>query len=129
MAPAMKRLLSLLLLASCVATTASAQAAQAAEPAAPTDCITLSSDQQVVRNRADRDVLLRNGDQHYLVRFERSCTSAAMSPKLTFATPGQDGQLCGAGVTKLQTSSQSCAVAAVEPLSAEEFARKARMRR
>ncbi len=126
MAPAMKYLPSLLLLATCLAAAASVQAA---EPAAAGDCIALSPDKQVVRNRADRDVLLRNGDQHYLVRFERSCTSAAISPKLDFITPGQDGQLCGAGVSKLHTSTQSCAVAAVEPLTAEEFSRKARGRR
>jgi len=122
----MKRLPSLFLLATCLATAASVQAA---EPATAGDCIALASDKQVVRNRADRDVLLRNGDQHYLVRFERSCTSASMSPKLDFVTPGQDGQLCGAGVSKLHTNSQSCAVAAVEPLTAEEFNRKARARR
>lgn len=122
----MKRLTPLFLLVTCLAAAASVQAA---EPAAATGCVPLSSDQQVVRNRADRDVLLRSGDQHYLVRFERSCSSAAMSQKLEFVTPGQDGQLCGAGVSKLHTSTQSCAVAAVEPLSADDFARKARARR
>jgi len=125
MAPAMKHLPSLLLLTTCLA---AAALAQAAEPAAPADCIALSSDHQVVRNRADRDVLLRNGDQHYLVRFDRSCSSAAMSPKLDFATPGQDGQLCGGGVSKLHTNTQSCDIAAVEPLTAEQFNRKARAR-
>ena len=126
MAPAMKHLPSLLLLTTCLAAAASAQAA---EPAAPADCIALSSDHQVVRNRADRDVLLRNGDQHYLVRFDRSCSSAAMSPKLDFATPGQDGQLCGGGMSKLHTNTQSCDIAAVEPLTAEQFNRKACARR
>jgi len=126
MAPAMKHLPSLLLLTTCLAAAASAQAA---EPAAPADCIALSSDHQVVRNRADRDVLLRNGDQHYLVRFDRSCSSAAMSPKLDFATPGQDGQLCGGGMSKLHTNTQSCDISAVEPLTAEQFNRKARARR
>ncbi len=125
MAPAMKRLPSLLLLAACLATAASLQAA---EPAAAGDCITLSPNQQLVRNGADRDVLLRNGDQHYLVRFERSCSSAAMSPKLAFVTPGRDGQLCGAGASRLRTNGQSCTISAVEPITAEEFTRKARAR-
>ena len=123
MAPAMKYP-SPLLLITCLA----AASAQAAEPTAPGDCITLSADQQLVRNGAHRDVLLRNGDQHYLVRFERSCSSAAMSPKLAFVTPGREGQLCGAGASKLRTNGQSCAISAVDPITAEEFTRKARAR-
>ncbi|WP_282259508.1 hypothetical protein [Stenotrophomonas sp. PS02301] len=116
--------LSPLLLITCLA----AASAQAAEPTVPGDCITLSADQQLVRNRADRDVLLRNGAQHYLVRFERSCSSAAMSPKLAFVTPGREGQLCGAGASNLRTNAQSCAISAVDPITAEEFTRKARAR-
>ncbi len=117
-------LLSLLALAG------AATSAHAAEPAAAgSDCITLSSDQQIVRANASRDVLLRNGDQHFVVRFNGTCSSAAISPKLDFVTRGRDGQLCGAGASSLRTNVQSCTVAAVEPISAEQFASKARARR
>jgi len=125
MAPAMKCLPSLLLLAACVVP---ASSAQAAEPATPTDCITLSADQQVVRNRADRDVLLRNGDQHYRVVFTRTCSSAVTSRRLAFETQGQSNQLCGGSRSVLKTDRASCTVERIEPLEAATFQRMARQR-
>lgn len=107
-----------------------ATAAHAAEPAAAgSDCIILQQDQQIVRAGANRDILLRNGDQHYVVRFNGSCSSAAISPKLEFITHGKQGQLCGAGATRLRTNVASCTIAAVEPIDAEQFALKAKQRR
>lgn len=100
--------------------------AQTPDTSSATGCIALSSDHQVVRKDADQSVLLRNGSDHYLVRFTRSCSSAARSRKLEFSTPAQQGQLCGAGGSALRTDSQSCQVASVEPISAELFARRSR---
>jgi hypothetical protein len=118
-------LLSLLLVA------CTAVAANAAEPAAaPTSaCITLSADQQIVRANANSDVLLRNGDQHYIVRFHNSCASAAMSPKLEFVTPDRAGDVCGGGISSLRTKSQKCEISEVESITAQEFATRARARR
>lgn len=119
-------LLSLLICA-CFAT-----AARAAEPAPATDsaaCITLSPDQQIVRAGADRDILLRNADQHYIVRFKDSCTSAAQTSDLRFLTPERDGQLCGGGVSSLRTKTQKCAISEVEQITPQQFGARARARR
>jgi hypothetical protein len=116
-----------LLAASCLAGAASAQTAPAAPAAQPgSDCIALSSDQQLVRKDADRSILLRNGSDHYIVRFANSCGSASISKKLKFVTPGQEGQLCGARASKLRTDTQFCDVATLEPITADAFASRAR---
>ncbi|HDS0923535.1 TPA: hypothetical protein QDZ10_002013 [Stenotrophomonas maltophilia] len=121
----MKTLIALcLLVVSSAAGTASAQSAPAA--AAGSDCITLSSDQQLVRKGADRSILLRNGTDHYIVHFQNSCSQAGFSRKLEFATPSNEGQLCGARASKLRTDTGSCDVARLEPISAEAFASRAK---
>lgn len=107
---------------------ASTTTAHAQTPATGADCITLSQDQQIVRKNADTDLLLRNGQDHYIVRFKTSCSSAARSPTLAFSTQGQPNQLCSTG-SKLHTKQQDCEVAALEPISAKLFGSKARARR
>lgn len=108
----------------CFAGTASAQTATASD--AGSDCIPLSSDQQLVRKGADRSILLRNGSDHYIVHFVSSCSSAAYSKKLDFVTRGNEGQLCGGRASKLRTDSASCDVAKLEPITAEAFEARAR---
>lgn len=120
--------LSLLSLLAIAGTAGTAHAAEAATDAAAS-CVSLSTDQQIVRAGASENVLLRNADQHYIVHFQDSCSSAARSSKLAFATPGRDGQLCGGGVSSLRTSSQKCVVSTLEPITAEQFATRARARR
>ncbi|WP_312315757.1 hypothetical protein [Stenotrophomonas sp.] len=121
----MKTLFTLCLLAA--ATTAGAAFAQtAADTATGSDCITLSNDKQLVRKNADRSILLRNGGDHYIVHLATSCSSATISRKLEFATPGQEGQLCGARASRLNTDQQSCDVTRLEPISAKQFASRAR---
>jgi hypothetical protein len=121
----MKTLIALcLLVVSSAAGSASAQSAPAT--AAGSDCITLSSDQQLVRKGADRSILLRNGTDHYIVHFQNSCSQAGFSRKLEFATPSNEGQLCGARASKLRTDTGSCDVARLEPISAEAFASRAK---
>ena len=123
----MKTLIALcLLVVSSAAATASAQTAPAAATPAASDCITLSSDQQLVRKGADRSILLRNGTDHYIVHFQNSCSQAGFSRKLEFATPSNEGQLCGARASKLRTDTGSCDVARLEPISAEAFASRAK---
>ncbi|MFI8716422.1 hypothetical protein ACIGHF_00800 [Stenotrophomonas sp. NPDC077464] len=114
-----------LLMVSSVVGAASAQTAPA--PAGSgSDCITLSADQQLVRKGVDRSMLLRSGSDHYIVHFQGSCSQAGFSRKLAFETPGNEGQLCGARASKLKTDTGSCAVASLEPISAESFASRAR---
>lgn len=108
-----------------------APAAQAADtpPASTGDsCIALSEDQQIVRAGADRDVLLRNGDQHYRVVFTASCSSAVTSRRLAIETQGQGNQLCGGSRSVLKTDRASCTIERVEPLEATAFQRMARQR-
>lgn len=125
-APAMKSLtLSLLIASACLA-----PSAHAAEPAAASasECITLSTDQQVVRAGAERDMLLRNADQHYIVRFKDNCSSVAQSRTFSFVTPDREGQLCGGGVSSVVTKSQKCEVAALESITPAQFSARARAR-
>jgi len=108
-----------------------APAAQAADTAPATtgdSCIALSENQQIVRAGADRDVLLRNGDQHYRVVFTASCSSAVTSRRLAFETQGQSNQLCGGARSELKTDRASCTVERIEPLEATAFNRIARQR-
>lgn len=108
-----------------------APVAQAADtpPATTGDsCIALSEDQQIVRAGADRDVLLRNGDQHYRVVFTRTCSSAVTSRRLAFETQGESNQLCGDSRSELKTDRASCTVDRIEPLEAATFKRMARQR-
>lgn len=121
----MKTLFTLFLATlACAAGTASAQTTAASD--AGSECIPLSSDQQLVRKGADRSILLRNGSDHYIVHFASSCSSAAYSKKLDFVTRGNDGQLCGGRASKLRTDSTSCDVAKLEPITAEAFDARAR---
>ncbi len=125
LAPDMKTLFTLCLLASAaLAGTATAQSP--APAAAGSECIALSNDQQLVRKGADDTILLRNGSDHYIVHFARSCSSAGFSRKLEFVTRGNEGQLCSGRVSKLRTDSASCDVDSLEPITAEAFATRAR---
>ncbi|MGG6341877.1 hypothetical protein ACQ5SA_01350 [Stenotrophomonas indicatrix] len=108
-----------------------APVARAADsPSATTgdSCIALSEDQQIVRAGADRDVLLRNGDQHYRVVFTNSCKSAVTSRRLAFETQGESNQLCDGSRSELKTDRANCAVERIEPLEAATFKRMARQR-
>lgn len=118
-----------LVLAALTAGTLSATASAADAPAASAgDCVQLGSDQQLVRANASRDVLLRNGENHYRVHFQDDCSKAAYSRKLSFNTEGQTDQLCGAGRTQLRTDAGQCTVARVEAIDADTFKQKVRQR-
>ncbi|MEG0191685.1 MAG: hypothetical protein RR831_17180 [Stenotrophomonas sp.] len=104
------------------------QAADTPSASAGDSCIALSEDQQIVRAGADRDVLLRNGDQHYRVVFTSSCSSAVTSRRLAFETQGESNQLCGGSRSELKTDRASCTVERIEPLEATTFKRMARQR-
>jgi hypothetical protein len=59
-----------------VAASASASPVRAAEPLHAGDCIQLGSDQQMVRAGVSRNILLRNGQDHYVVHFQSDCSAA-----------------------------------------------------
>jgi len=99
-----------------------------APPAGTGACIQLESDLQLVRAGASRNILLRSGQDHYVVHFKDDCSKAGYSRKLTFVTDGEQGQVCGAGRTELRTDGGYCAVASVEPIDATAFKQKARQR-
>jgi hypothetical protein len=126
LAPAMKSLYTLCLLAAstCIAGTALAQTATPAPTGS--DCIPLQDDHQLVRKNADRNILLRNGADYYIVHFTASCSSAAYSKKLDFVTHGNEGQLCGAGASKLRTDSTSCVIEKLEPITEDAFKLRAK---
>ncbi|MES9026851.1 hypothetical protein AAHH21_12075 [Stenotrophomonas sp. BSUC-16] len=105
-----------------------AHAADAPAAANAADCIQLGSDQQLVRAGASRNILLRNGQDHYLVHFQDDCSAAGYSRKLSFATDGQQGLLCAAGRSQLNTDSSRCIVSQIEPVDEATFKKKARQR-
>ena len=97
-------------------------------PAAAGDCLQLASDQQLVRAGASRNVLLRNGQDHYVVHFQDDCSKAAYSRKLSFVTDGQQGRICSAGQTELRTDNGRCTVDRVEAIDEATFKQKVRQR-
>lgn len=112
-----------------VVASASASPARAADtPSTASDCVQLGSDQQLVRAGASRNILLRNGQDHYVVHFQDDCSAAGYSRKLSFSTEGQQGLLCTAGRSQLQTDSSRCTVAQIEPIDEATFKKKTRQR-
>lgn len=112
-----------------VVASASASPARAADtPSTTSDCVQLGSDQQLVRAGASRNILLRNGQDHYVVHFQDDCSAAGYSRKLSFSTEGQQGLLCTAGRSQLQTDSSRCTVAQIEPIDEATFKKKTRQR-
>lgn len=122
-------MLTLTALLVAVATSASASPVRAAEPpSTASDCIQLGSDQQIVRAGVSRNILLRNGQDHYVVHFQNDCSTAGYSRKLSFITEGQQGLLCSAGRSQLRTDADHCRVAQIEPIDEATFQNKARQR-
>ncbi|WP_332454997.1 hypothetical protein [Stenotrophomonas sp. WZN-1] len=126
--PAMNMLPLTALLVAVVASASASPARAADTPSAASNCVQLGSDQQLVRAGASRNILLRNGQDHYVVHFQDDCSAAGYSRKLSFSTEGQQGLLCTAGRSQLQTDSSRCTVAQIEPVDAATFKKKARQR-
>lgn len=95
----------------------------------PAQCVSLTGEQQIVRAGADKNILLRSGEDHYVVHFRNSCPSAVLATRLGFKTDGKEaGELCSEGRSALDTGRGSCEVARIEPIDAERFKREARRR-
>ncbi|GAB3504869.1 hypothetical protein MNQ95_14485 [Pseudoxanthomonas daejeonensis] len=118
-----KRLCTAVFLAS------AAFAANAAESTSITDCVDLSTNQEIVRGGGAQNMLLRDGDAHYLVGFRGDCSSLATATSIEISTDGAANRLCPKG-SKVKTNRSTCSVGKVESLEAEEFAsRKKRISR
>ena len=87
------------------------------------DCVDLGTDQEVVRAAGGQQFFLRNGGDHYRVAFQHSCDSILLTPRIDISTEGQANRLCGSG-TRVKTSRDTCRVASVETMTAEEFAKR-----
>ena len=119
---------SLLIPLALSAVTLLASSAHAADTA-PAQCVSLTGEQQIVRAGADKNILLRSGEDHYVVHFRNSCPSAVLATRLGFKTDGKEADdLCSEGRSALDTGRGSCAVARIEPIDSERFKREARRR-
>lgn len=88
---------------------------------AVTDCVDLGDDQEIVRAGGGQQFFLRNGNEHYRVSFQHSCDSILTTPRVDISTQGQANRLCAAD-TRVKTKRDTCRVASVETMTAEEFA-------
>lgn len=95
----------------------------------PAQCVPLTGEQQIVRAGADKNILLRSGEDHYVVHFRNSCPSAVLATRLGLKTDGKEAdELCSDGRSALDTGRGSCEVARIEPIDAGRFKREARRR-
>ncbi len=90
---------------------------------AVTGCVDLGNDQEIVRAAGGQQFFLRNGSDHYRVAFQHSCDSIMLTPRVDISTDGQANRLCAAD-TRVKTSRDTCRVASVETMTAEEFAKR-----
>jgi hypothetical protein len=88
-----------------------------------TDCVDLGNDQEIVRAGGGQQFFLRNGDDHYKVAFQHSCDSILITPRIDISTGGQPNRLCAVD-TRVRTSRDTCRVASVETMTADEFAKR-----
>ncbi|MBH1430554.1 hypothetical protein I5U42_04445 [Stenotrophomonas maltophilia] len=102
--------------------------ARAAEPAKPTpaaECTALGSSRDIRPSSTEREVLLRDGNNHYRVHLQKRCLGAAASASYVFFTPDTREQICGDARSTLQTDSNHCIVTRIEPVDAATFKRLA----
>jgi hypothetical protein len=96
-------------------------AANAAENTPLADCVDLGANQEIVRSGGAQNLLLRDGDAHYLVGFRGDCSSLATASSIEIATDGTANRLCPKG-SKVKTNRSTCSVGKVEAIDAEQFA-------
>jgi len=96
-------------------------AANAADNTPITDCVDLSSNQEIVRGGGAQSMLLRDGDAHYVVGFRGDCASLATASSIEISTDGAANRLCPKG-TKVKTNRSTCSVGKVQTIDADEFA-------
>ena len=98
-----------------------APAANAADSTPISDCVDLSANQEIVRSGGAQNMLLRDGDAHYLIDFRGNCSSLATASTIEISTDGAANRLCPKG-SKVKTNRSTCSVGKVEAIDADEFA-------
>lgn len=107
----------------------SAPAAEPAKPSTTAECIALSTNRDIRPSSTEREVLLRDGNNHYRVHLQKRCLGAAASASYVFFTPNTPEQICGDARSTLQTDSNHCAVTRIERVDAATFKRLAQQGR
>lgn len=102
--------------------------AAANEAPALADCVSLSSTHQGTRGPEGKHLLLKDGDAHYRVAFDRSCQAMARSSKVQVRTNGEANVLCPAG-SSVYAANRSCEVSSVDLIDASTYERQARINR
>ncbi len=107
----------------------SAPAAEPARPSTAAECIALGTSGDIRPSSTEREVLLRDGNNHYRVHLQKRCLGAAASASYVFFTPGTPEQICGDARSTLQTDSNHCTVTRIEPVDVATFKRLAQQGR
>ncbi|MGY1408303.1 MULTISPECIES: hypothetical protein [unclassified Luteimonas] len=92
------------------------------------DCVSLSSAHQGTRGAEAKQLLLKDGDEHYRVAFNGSCQAMARSSKVQVQTNGQANLLCPTG-SSVHAANRSCDVHSVDLIDATAYERQARLNR
>jgi hypothetical protein len=100
---------------------AAASTASAAGNAPLTDCVDLGANQEIVRSGGAQSMLLRDGDEHYLVDFRGDCSAVATAISIAIRTDGTANRLCPKGA-EVVTDRSNCRIAKVEVIDADQFA-------
>lgn len=95
-------------------------AASPVAAAQPAECTKLNSTSQMARARGA--VLIKHGDERYLLRLAKECDSVASARHLRIVTDGAEHLLCPQG-SEVVSPSRRCAVTSVETIDAAEFER------
>ena len=88
--------------------------------AQPAECTKLNSQSQLARARGA--VLIKHGEERYLLRLAKGCDSVASARRLRIVTGGTEHLMCPQG-SEVVSASRRCAVTAVEKIDPAEFER------
>ncbi|AIL09014.1 hypothetical protein U0039_11920 [Stenotrophomonas maltophilia] len=104
-------------------------AAESSKPSNASECIALGANRDIRPSSTEREVLLRDGDNHYRVHLQKRCLGAAASASYVFFTPSTPERICGDARSTLKTDSNHCTVTRIEPIDAATFRRLAQQGR
>ena len=88
--------------------------------AQPAECTKLNSQSQLARARGA--VLIKHGDERYLLHLAKECDSVAGARHLRISTDGTDHLMCPQR-SEVVSPSRRCAVTSIEKIDAAEFER------
>ncbi|TWG91606.1 hypothetical protein L599_002300000040 [Luteimonas sp. J16] len=98
----------------------------AAGNAAPLEeCVQLSDGHRGTRAAGNTQLLLRDGDAHYRVKFNGTCETLARSSRIYIATDGEHNRLCPTGTT-VSAKQYRCRAESVEVIDDRTWSREAR---